>query len=246
MFATDPLSLVFLGCIIFAGAFLIISSVSGFGHGLHLGAHGPHLGVHAATHAGYTAQAPHAAHASTAHTTTGTPSAGTPTQSMPAALLHEAFASGLNLYSLLIFLLIFGIAGYLLHNSTSLGVVLTLVAALLAGSGGALGTGLLLGRLFLTADGHALTSDSSRLEGRLGTVSIAIRPGGIGEVLFRGPGGSRQSVGARSLDGAAIAQGAEVVIVSYADGIASVQPWDTFMAAVRSGTAPRLEPLQLP
>ena len=51
MIATDPLSLVFIGCFVVSGAFLILSSLLGFGHGhFHLG----HIG-----HAGHAGPAGH-------------------------------------------------------------------------------------------------------------------------------------------------------------------------------------------
>jgi hypothetical protein len=34
------------------------------------------------------------------------------------------------------------------------------------------------------------------------------------------------------------------VIIGYENGIASVQPWDSFMARVRSGNTPALQPLE--
>jgi hypothetical protein len=73
-----------------------------------------------------------------------------------------------------------------------------------------------------------------------------IREGGIGEVIFSRHGGGRQSVGARSSSGAPIPAGTEVVILSYEDGIASVQTWDGFMLDVRNGREPLLQPLDLP
>jgi hypothetical protein len=151
--------------------------------------------------------------------------------------------SGLNLYSILMFLLVFGLLGYLLRNFTNLGAVLTIVLPALFGVGAGLALGNALFRLFLPGAESELSPESSQLEGRLGQVSMAIREGGIGEVIFTRPGGGRQSLGARSADGQPIPAGAEIVILSCHNGIATVQTWDGFMIDVRSGREPLLEPI---
>lgn len=268
MLATDPLSLVFLGCLAFSAGFLIIVTVTGAGHhGLHLGGHDVHLGghgighaaadVHVAHGAGHVAHvgdaAAHAAHAAhTADTAHSAHAATNGAQAVPAAsplgsawsAIAGAFEQAVNLYGLLIFLLVFGLLGYLLHNSANLPAVATLAVALVAGLLAAMLVGTLLARLFLLNEPPVMTHESSQLEGRLGSVSMAIRAGGIGEVIYQSVSGTRHSVGARSADGEAIPAGAEVVVLSYHDGIASVQPWERFMASVRAGRLPELEPLE--
>jgi hypothetical protein len=72
-----------------------------------------------------------------------------------------------------------------------------------------------------------------RLEGTVGKVSVAVPSGGTGEVQFE-KGGTRRSEAARALGGVAIPRGAEVVITTYADGFATVQPWGDFLAARES------------
>ncbi|MGH2517901.1 MAG: NfeD family protein [Ktedonobacterales bacterium] len=259
MFATDPLSLIFLACIVFSGAFLIVASVSGMGHGPHFGAHGIH-GIHLGAHASaphvatahnghlhtHTAHATHATHGTTPQSDANAANAGGAAQGAPLAAVKDAFIGGFSPYSLLILLLIFGLSGYLLHTATDFGDVLTIVVALLLGDGAAVATGLLLTRIFVKGSGEELGSESSRMEGRLGTVSMAIRPGGVGEVLFPGAAGGRQSLGARGVDSEAIPTGVEVVILSTSGGIATVQPWERFLAGMRAGTAPELSPIDLP
>lgn len=252
MIAADPLSLVFLACIVFSGVFLIVSMVSGVGHGVHIGGHLTHT-AHLA-HAAHSGDIAHTAHISPPTSSTGGSASSTHTAAAvsaqgptsPLAAIETAFLGSLNLYSILVFIFVFGLLGYLLHNATNLGAVLSIVLALLIGDGCAVSLGLLLTRLFVSNAPEELTSDSSRLEGRIGRVSMAIRGGGVGEVIFPGAAGGRQSVGARSLDGDAIPVDAEVVIVSYEDGIASVQQWDAFIAGLRAGTAPELAPIDLP
>ncbi|MGZ3640299.1 MAG: NfeD family protein [Ktedonobacterales bacterium] len=265
MIATDPLSLVFLTCVVFSGSFLVLSTLlgAGHGHGLHLGGHtgghlggrighiGHDLGSHVASHApGGQAPAGHAAAnghtVPSGHTIDGQTNGGAavPAATSPWMVLSNAFYASLNLYGLLIFLLVFGLLGYLLLNMANVGVVLSLLIALAIAVGTAMGVSVLLARLFLMGEHTELTPESSQLEGRLGKVSIAIRAGGIGEVIYTGTTGARKSVGARSYDGAAIPVNTEIVVIDYRDGIASVQPWDRFMAGVRSGLAPELQPIE--
>ncbi|MFI5274879.1 MAG: NfeD family protein [Ktedonobacterales bacterium] len=258
MLATDPLSLIFIGCAVFAAAFLLISTLTGIGHGhgLHFGAsathgvgghmlHVTHAGTHLAhggthaTHATHATHTTHAGHAAT-HATGDSGSALSSARSALATSLDQS----LNLYGLLIFLLIFGLLGYLLHAAGTLPGVFALLLALLVAIACSVVTSALLARLFLLETPHVLSAESSQLAGRLGEVSMAIREGGVGEVLYTGETGTRHSAGARSSDGTPIDAGTEVVVVAYHDGIASVQPWDRFMAAARGGDAPRLTPTE--
>ncbi|HLY30292.1 MAG TPA: NfeD family protein [Ktedonobacterales bacterium] len=269
MIATDPLSLVFLACAIFAGGFLLITTLLGGGHtgahGLHIGGHAihlPHLGsAHAgASHAAHIASPaspapPHAistggAHPSTANTASsanGAHSAGSVAggaSASPLQAFSDLLLGSLNLYGLLMFLLVFGVLGYLLHNgASSLPLVFVLLIAAGVGATGAVGVNALLSRLFIATQAGELTADSSRYEGRLGTVSMAIRPDGIGEILCVGATGGRQSFGARSANGQAIPTGSEIVILSYENGIAQVQTWESFLAGLKSGDAPELQSL---
>ena len=157
--------------------------------------------------------------------------------------LKSLFVGSLNLYGLLTLLLIFGLLGYLLHNFTNIGAELSLLLALLTGLGSALLASSLLSSLFYNREVGILGAESSQLEGRLGKTSMAIRVNGIGEVIYINTQGGRQSIGARSADGEAIAADTDIVILSTENGIASVQPWDRFMDMVRAGNTPPLEPI---
>jgi hypothetical protein len=251
MIASDPLSYIFLGCFLFAAFFLIITTVLGIGHGHILGAGGhglhlPHLGgSHLAGHVAaghapaHVATSPHSAQitqAQTANAATTTPSVG--------STLKSLFLGSLNLYGLLILLLLFGLLGYLLHNFTNLGAELSLLVALIVGVLGAVLVSSLLSAMFFDQVAGALGADSSQLEGRLGKTSMAIRANGIGEVIYTTEQGSRQSMGARSIDGETIPADTDIVILGSRKGIASVQAWDRFMAEVRAGNAPPLEPIE--
>jgi len=264
MIATDPLSLVFLTCALFSGVFLLVTTLLGGGHAgahsgsFHLGGHAihvPHLGgAHAgANHAGaghmangHAAPGAHAngAHTAGSHATSTADSSANTTFASPWQTLGDLLLGALSLYGVLMFLLVFGVLGYLLHNGAStLPLIIILLIAALVGAVCAVGVNALLTRLFVATQAGELTDESSRLEGRMGTVSMAIRPGGIGEVIFQGVTGARQSVGARCVDGGAIPVGADVVILSYENGVAQAQQWDAFMASLRTGDAHDLQPL---
>ncbi len=263
MIATDPLSLVFIGCAVFSGAFLVISTLLGvgeshFGHLGHVGGHDVghdfghdtghaihhdiHIGGHAdAGHAGHVGHADgvHAdsAHTGHAHADAHGESSAAQTAAAPSiwSSIGSTLLGALNLYGLLMFLLIFGLVGYVAHALLSWGVIFVIVVPLLIGVICAVGLTTLLHALFATSKDTVLTADDARLEGRLGNVTMPIRAGGIGEIIFTRKGGGRQSVGARSATGEAIPAGSEIVILDYLDGIASVQTWDSFLISARAG-----------
>jgi hypothetical protein len=60
--------------------------------------------------------------------------------------------------------------------------------------------------------------------GVLGHLSISIRAGGTGELIYSQQG-TRRVTGARSEDGVAIPRGTEVMVTRYEKGIAYVKPW---------------------
>jgi ribosomal protein L35 len=60
--------------------------------------------------------------------------------------------------------------------------------------------------------------------GVLGRMSIPIRPGGTGELIYSQEG-TRHVTGARSEDGIAHPKGAEVMVTRYEKGIAYVRPF---------------------
>jgi len=253
MLATDPLSLLFLACALFSGLFLMASVALGAGHG-HAGHLSGHSGGHTATpaHAVATHAASHthlAVDHDAGHVHTG---AGTPAEGLWNSI-QSLLLGSFNLNGALVFLLVFGVLGYLLHNAQGAELLATLLIAALVGALAAIGVNAALTRIFITSQAGELTADSSRLEGRLATVSIAIRAQGLGEVVYTGEAGARHSIGARSADGAPIATGSQVVIVEAEHGVASVQPWDSFLAETRqrlsadaSPTPPRLEPAAPP
>ena len=72
---------------------------------------------------------------------------------------------------------------------------------------------------------EALDPADYDMVGVLGKLSMPIRAGGTGELIYS-QDGTRRVAGARSEDGAPIAKGAEVVVTRYEKGIAYVRPWE--------------------
>jgi len=242
MIATDPLSLVFVTCFVVSGAFIILSSLLGFGHGhFHLG-HFGHAGPagHGVGHASgvahhtlpYGHSGAHVAHAGQAVNAVARTAAGHAQQAAGAAANPSVWANllgYLNLYAILTFLFWFGFIGYMLHNLTHLGSLSAFVGALLVGLVGAVLVNMAMRRL-MGQDYGELTEESSELVGAIATVSMAIRAHGIGEVIYTKGAGGRKSLGARSVDDQPIPRDAEVVIIGYDKGIAQVQTWDRFIS----------------
>lgn len=244
MLATDPLSLVFIGCFVVSGTFLVLSSLFGFGHGhfFHFGhiGHVGHVGHagpigHAVGHAsGVIHHAlPHGhadgqgAHVATHSSASQGQSAATHAATNPP--IWATALSYLNLYAIMAFLFWFGLIGYILHNLTNFGSLSAFLGALLVGIVGAVLVNIAMSRLMGRGDDGVLTAESSEMVGTIATVSMPIRAGGIGEVIYTKGAGGRKSIGARSLDGLEIPRNAEVVIIGYEKGIAQVQTWDHFI-----------------
>lgn len=137
---------------------------------------------------------------------------------------HADGVSALNLTNIMVFVTWFGAAGYLVtrYNSSVAGVAL--LASTAAGlSGGAL-MYLFLARV-LTAHEQPLTDADFDMVGVLGHLSMPIRVGGTGELIYSQEG-TRRSCGARSEEGTEIERGTEVVVMRYDKGIAYVRRWD--------------------
>jgi hypothetical protein len=61
--------------------------------------------------------------------------------------------------------------------------------------------------------------------GVLGRISITVRPGGTGEIIYDQEG-VRKTCAARSENGAALARGDEVIVTRYDRGVAYVRRWE--------------------
>lgn len=95
--------------------------------------------------------------------------------------------------------------------------------SLLSGTGGAAIIYLFLSRV-LTSPDEVLDPADYEMVGVLGRLSMPIREGGTGEMIYSQVG-SRRVCGARAENGTAILKGTEVVVTRYERGIAYVRPW---------------------
>jgi hypothetical protein len=129
-----------------------------------------------------------------------------------------------NLGTVAAFLAWFGGTGYLLMQYYGVWFGLALVVATLSGLGGASIVFWFLVRVLMR---HETQLDAADYEmvGVLGRLSIPIRVGGTGEIVYT-QGGTRRVSGARAENGDAIPKGVEVVVTRYEKGIAYVRPWD--------------------
>lgn len=232
--ATDPLSLLFIGCFLFGLLFLLATIVLGnLGHGghahtTHVG-HVSHVGHSGPTHAGTThAGGQVGSHVVSTHMGHGTPAQAHPIQGQGNQGSGSSWFAYINPTSLVFFLIGFGFFGYVFHNTAHFLLPVTL---LLAGASGLVIAGLLLllfSRIFSNIEGET-EQDVADRTGLLGTVSITIQANGMGEILYTSPAGLRKSIPARSVNGQRLERGQEVVVVNYTQGVAEVDTWDHFI-----------------
>ena len=114
------------------------------------------------------------------------------------------------------FLVWFGGTGYLLQHVYSVWFVVALGVAIFTGIGAAAMVFWFLAKVLMSREA-ALDPADYEMVGVLGKLSIAIRAGGTGELIYSQEG-TRRVAGARSEDGGAIPKGSEV-IVSMAPGV---------------------------
>jgi membrane protein implicated in regulation of membrane protease activity len=136
---------------------------------------------------------------------------------------HSGQVSPFNLISLTAFLAWFGGTGYLLTRHSTIWFWGALGISLLSGTGGAAIIYLFLSRV-LTSPDEVLDPADYEMVGVLGRLSMPIREGGTGEMIYSQVG-SRRVCGARAENGTAILKGTEVVVTRYERGIAYVRPW---------------------
>ena len=153
--------------------------------------------------------------------------AGTPApvaaQAQGGHAVRGVSVSPLNPPAIAAFLAWFGGTGYLLTRFSAFWVGSILLLAVIAGLAGGAIIFFFLARV-LMADQQFLDPADFEMVGVLGKLSVPIREGGTGELIYSQMG-TRRVCGARSDDGSAIAKGTEVVVTSYEKGIAYVRPW---------------------
>ena len=143
---------------------------------------------------------------------------------------HVGDVAPVNATTITAFLAWFGGSGYILASATSLSALLVVPLASLAGTFGASLVALFLVRDLLPGQTPTLRPEDYRIEGTLGRITVPIRPGGTGEVVYDKLGVT-QCNGARSAEGTPLPRGTEVVVLRYERGIAYVEPLDRLLAA---------------
>lgn len=132
--------------------------------------------------------------------------------------------SPINMTTVMMFLTWFGGAGYLLTHYRSAAGGLALLGSTAVGIVGGGLMYLFISRVFV-ANERPLRSEDFDMIGVLGRLSVPIREGGTGELIYS-QAGTRRSCGARAENGLAIDRGVEVVVMKYDKGIAYVRRWD--------------------
>jgi len=219
----------YLICFAIGFCFSFFSFVFGgwrFGH-LHV----PHLHHHGFGHI-------HVVHAPVAHAPVAigdAHGAATTQASGTTHPTHGVSVSPLNPPSVAAFLAWFGGTGYLLTRFSALWVGFALVLAVVAGLVGGSIIFLFLAKV-LMSDQQFLDPADFEMVGVLGKLSVPIREGGTGELIYSQMG-TRRVCGARSDDGAPLARGAEVVVTRYEKGIAYVRLWSELSGELDEASA---------
>ena len=128
-----------------------------------------------------------------------------------------------NFGTIAAFLAWFGGTGYLLEHYSHFWVLVALGIALVSGLAAASVVFWFLAKVMMAHEAPLDPADYDMV-GVLGHLSIRIRPGGTGELIYSQEG-TRRVCGARSEDGTAISKGSEVMVARYEKGIAYVRPW---------------------
>jgi membrane protein implicated in regulation of membrane protease activity len=136
---------------------------------------------------------------------------------------HSADASWFNFGTITAFLAWFGGAGFLLTNYSGFTLGIVIALAVVAGTTGAYIMFWFIAKL--AKHDRALDARDFDMIGVLGKLSMPIREGGTGEIVFSQEG-TRRCAGARSEDGSAIDKRTEVIVTRYEKGIAYVRRWD--------------------
>ena len=136
---------------------------------------------------------------------------------------HNGSVSPFNFVTLTAFLAWFGGTGYLFTRFSSVWVGLGLLFSVISGLVGGGVIFLFLSKV-LMSDEENMDPPDYEMVGVLGRVSVSIREGGTGEIIYSQVG-TRRVCGARSEHGSAIAKGTEVVVTRYDKGIAYVELW---------------------
>ena len=168
----------------------------------------------------------HVSHLPAAHGPVGpAPAAGghSPTVGPGTSQQRSSSVSPLNPPVLAAFLAWFGGTGYLLTRFSAVWVGMGLMLSVLSGVFGGGIIFLFLSKV-LMSDEECLDPADFEMVGVLGKLSVPIREGGTGDLIYS-PMGTRRVCGARSEEGVVIPKGTEVVVTRYEKGIAYVRLW---------------------
>ncbi|HKD92053.1 MAG TPA: NfeD family protein [Terriglobales bacterium] len=189
----------YLACFVIGLALTLVSLVAGSVHlhipHLHFG-HGGHLAGRGMGRIGIRSAGPHGAHAQ-----------------VPVV----------NFATMVAFLTWFGATGYVLTHFHPVSLALGLAFSFLGGI-----TGLLIVFWFLAklvAHDDTMQSADYDMVGVLGKITVPIREGGTGEIVYSQMG-RRFCAAARSDGGSVIPKGTEVVVTRYEHGVAYVKQWE--------------------
>jgi membrane protein implicated in regulation of membrane protease activity len=191
-----------------------LSALSFLAGSVHL--HLPHLHIHHGIHLGHT-QLGHA----------GDSGGG------KLGRVGRTTISFFNFGTMAAFLTWFGGTGYILVHVYSVWFLMALGIAAVSGIGAAAVMFWFLAKVLMGREAPLDPADYDMV-GVLGKLSISIRPGGTGEIIYS-QGGTRRVAGARSEDGVAIPKGAEVMVTRYEKGIAYVRLWQDAMGELELG-----------
>jgi membrane protein implicated in regulation of membrane protease activity len=132
--------------------------------------------------------------------------------------------SWFNFGTIAAFLAWFGGTGYLLERYYHVWFVVALGAAIFSGLGASAIVFLFLAKFLLQREAELDPADYDMV-GVLGKLSIPIRAGGTGEMVYSQEG-TRRVTGARSEEGEALPRNCEVMVTRYENGIAYVRRWN--------------------
>jgi membrane protein implicated in regulation of membrane protease activity len=132
-----------------------------------------------------------------------------------------------NFATMAAFLAWFGGTGYVLVHFYAVWFLLALTIATVSGLGASCVMFWFLAKVLMGREAPLDPADYDMV-GVLGKLSISIRHGGTGELVYSQEG-TRRVAGARSEDGSAIPKGVEVMVTRYEKGIAYVRPWKDAM-----------------
>jgi hypothetical protein len=134
-----------------------------------------------------------------------------------------------NFGTIAAFLAWFGGTGYLLQHYYGVWFIVTLGVATVSGIGGSAVVFWFLAKVLMARETELDDADYDMV-GVLGKLTIGIRSGGTGELIYTQQG-TRRVAGARSEDGNPISRGSEVMVTRYEKGIAYVRPWEDPLTA---------------